>query len=280
MADYPTLYDTSATPQVLVGDDSLGLGIDDARQGFRKYNNHTHLVAVANNFLAYDVAIGDEVFIYDSEGRNYFDQIDAPVIDYISSSQIRVNIPCLVDVLNTTMYIKAPLEDEDNSIVIPGIDLTAGSKLISFNQERPRDGFLSTRQLELLHKKSEHFNFTFNSGSNYNTIPLYLWVQDKAFLQHISLYMPQGTATFYLRLTKSLTELQVESDYFTVTGGELQRVTYMEDLVPPSAETYTGFLTSPLVEGDLLELVVESITYPEGISQVMLVGTIDFLRIL
>jgi hypothetical protein len=223
------------------------------------------------------LAIGDEVYIYDEDGLNIFDTVDPPVIEYISHSTLRINVTAPESIENQLLYIKAPLEDVDNAIIITGVDLATGSNLITFNAETPRGGFLTTEQYNLLASNQVHHTFPVTGAA---TLPLVIAVRQPHWLTALSLYVSQGSITGYLKVTRDATETSVNSSSITVTAGTVSNTRFTEDSIAAGTVPFVGLLTSPLAIDDLVEFVVTGTTFPEGVTQVMLVGTLDLLRVL
>lgn len=280
MSNYPTIYTSSASPQVILGDNLTGVGSDDARQGFRKYNNHVHLPFSSTDFFTYNVAIADEVFIYDDDGLDIFETVDPPVIEYITHNSLRINLTSPVTVENKVLYVKSPLEDISNAILITGVDMAEGSNLITFNADTPRGGFLTSEQYKLLASKQINHSFNLIDGSLPAALPFVITVENLSWLAGLSLYITQGSATGYLRITRDATGAILNSDPITVTAGSITNTRFTEDEVDPGVVPFAGLLTSPLAPGDLIEFVLSSVTFPDGVTQVMLVGTLDLLRVL
>jgi hypothetical protein len=279
--NYPTLYTSSASPQVILGDDITGQGADDARQGFRKYNSHVHLPFSPADFLAYNIALGDEVYIYDEDGESVFDLVDAPVIEYLSHTELRINVTPDQDIENKVLYIKAPLEDIDNAVIIPGVDLLLGSDLIKFSPETPRTGFLTPQQYSVLASHQITQNFTLVSGQLPASLPFVISSATAGWLKSINLYLSAGTGSFYPRVTSSITlPSVVEGDVIEAMGGAVVNTPITFEDTDPLVEEYPGLLTTPMHPTDLIELVIDDLEFPEGVTQVLLVGTLDILRVI
>ena len=278
--NYPTLYTSSASPQVILGDNITGQGADDARQGFLKYNNHVHLPFSSTDFFTYNLALGDEVFIYDEDGISVFDEIDAPVIEYLSHTQLRLNTTSSVDLENKLLYVKAPLEDIDNAIVITGVDLVEGSDLVTFNSETPRSGFLTSQQYKLLASNQVNHSFTLVDGSVLASYPLLISVDNASWLKSVSFYLSGGSADFTVKITRAATEDVIESDVISVTGGAVLTEVFTEEVTDELVEVFAGLLTSPLLPNDLVEITVTDMVFPVDVTRVMLVCTLDMLRVL
>lgn len=276
--NYPISYVTSASPQVILGDDITGLGADDARQGFRKYNNHTHLSSTSVDFYTYDIAIGDEVYIYDDNGNSVFDTVDVPVIEYISHNEVRINVTAIATIENQLLYVKAPLEDIENAIIITGVDLTEASDIITFNPEVPRGGFLTTEQHTLLASKQVTHSFNLIDGAVLAALPFILSVENTSWLKSISYYLTAGSASVSLRVTRQATGTVITSDPVAVPTTTVTTQTFTEETVDPQVEVFAGLLDNPLVTGDLVEVVLNSVDF-NGASQVMLLATLNMLRV-
>lgn len=280
MSNYPTIYTSSASPQVVLGDTITGLGSDDARQGFRKYNNHIHLPFSSTDFFTYNIAIADEVFLYDDNGINIFNGVDPPVIEFISHNALRINTTSSLTIKNKLLYVKAPLEDIDSAILISGIDLEENSNLITFNADTPRSGFLTPEQYKILANKQVNHSFNLIKNNNFTSVPLIISVDNSYWLKSLSLFLNQGSVKGYLKVTRDATGLILNSDYINVTANNVNNTRFTEDNIDSNIVPFSGLITSPLQQNDIVEFVFSDITFPDQVSQLILTCTLNLLHVL
>ena len=144
-------------PQVILGNRVTGIGADDTRESFNKYNNHSHWTTTPPDFRHYPIEIGQEVRLYDCDGNNVFGDVVPGIVEYISGDTIRVSVPAegpTVDggtVENGVLFLGAAQD-----IQIPGVDSTDGSALVVFTTIDDLDypaglpGFVNPQQAEIL----------------------------------------------------------------------------------------------------------------------------------
>lgn len=118
---------TGVRPMVVTGNRLTGQGADSTLQGFNKYNNHDHWQANPADFRFYDIAIGDEVYLYDADGNNVIGDALPATVDYISGEELRVTVSSSADITNGILLLKY-----DKTVYIQGVNADLGSNIIYF----------------------------------------------------------------------------------------------------------------------------------------------------
>lgn len=149
---------------------------DDVFQWLNKFNNHEHIRTVIPDFTYYDLAIGDEVYIYNTEGEEILYNASPALIEYISALEIRISHSASTTLENTVLYYKAPKADVDSRLLF-GVNTTEDSQIITFgvsiqNEEFQQKegygfpGFISQKQLRELAKATHTQQFYIDPSKN------------------------------------------------------------------------------------------------------------------
>lgn len=265
------------SPTVILGDPTTGAGSDDTTQGFRKYNQHTHLNSAPSDFTTYNIAVGDTVYIYDSNDQLVFNTLVAPAITYLSRTELQLSTTATVTLTATTLYIKAPKEDSDNAVVIQGVDVTQASNLITFNSNQPRAGFLSSESLTSL---SNYQLSQTNQVTASGIFPVLATLPAKSWATELNVYLTLGSGVVQFN-TVIGSGTAALGDAMTVAEGALYSQSLVNDVVDLNAVTYPSNLSgAPLPTNTLITAEVQAIYLPSGISSTTLLTSVNLTKVI
>lgn len=266
-------------PIVILGDQQTSSGADDVTQGFRKYNLHEHAPVRLPNFLVYDVAIGDPVYLYDVNDRVIFDSVSPPVITYLSETLLQISVTANTTLSSVKLFIKAPKEEPQDAIVIEGVDIVKGTDLISFSAGFLEKGFITQAQLQALSRQQLNYFFsiptTFSGQSYYMMLP----TAHKVWVKALNLITQEGTGTFQLISVINNVESNLGEPLMVEATNEVFRREFTSETVDSEAAEYpANQLSQALSVGSAVKLKVVSTA---SILETMLVTvTLDIERVL
>jgi hypothetical protein len=200
------------------------------------------------DFLAYDVALGDEVYLYDVNDRLVVDEITAPTISYLSSSELRISTTFNQSLSNTVLYVKAPKEEPQNAVLITGVDIEQGSNLIRFNPASA-NGFASTAQIISLSTDQHNHVFAIPSGVVNYEYPVVFPSANKSWVKSLSISLHHGTGTFHLIAKRGSTE-QILANIGINDPGIVYKTDLTEDEIADSSLVYPSGLMTKALDAD------------------------------
>ncbi len=245
----------SVFPIVILGDESTGSGSDDTTQGFRKYNDHYHSDARVTDFLAYDVAMEDDVYLYNTDDQLVYDTITPPKITYLSATQLRLSSTVNQTLTDTILYVKAPKEEPETAVVIRGVTIEEGSNIIEFTSNLS-SGFIADTQLQALSADQLNHTFTIPSGVSNYTYPLVFPSANKTWVRSMSIASHHGKGTYQL-ISKRENQERLLVDIDIQNPGVIYNVDLTDAAISNSVFNYPdNLLPSPLDEYSYLNFKV------------------------
>jgi hypothetical protein len=130
---------SSAYPQIKTGG-VTGLQADDPVLAYGKYNVHGHDRVTPADFRCYDISLGDSVYLYNLQAEEILATTTPATVTYLSAGTLRVSLSATETITNGTIYLRGPQTDA-TVYCIHGIDVLAGSNLITFYNPLPTQDF-------------------------------------------------------------------------------------------------------------------------------------------
>jgi hypothetical protein len=245
----------AVSPIVILGDQFTGSGSDDTTQGFRKYNTHVHSEARVTDFLAYDVAMADPVYLYNVDDQLVYNTITPPEITYLSATQLRLSTTVNQTLTDTVLYVKAPKEEPETAVVIRGVTIEAGSNIIEFTGDLS-SGFIADSQLQALSADQLNHTFTIPSGVANYTYPLVFPSANKTWVRSLAIASHHGKGIYQL-IAKRENQERLLVDIDIQNPGVIHNVDLTDASVDGSVFSYpNNLLPSPLDEYSYLNFKV------------------------
>jgi uncharacterized protein YcfL len=194
------------TPQASVSLDIYDRISDDTSSAFLKYNVHQHNSVVLPSFTAYDIEIGDSIYLYNNQGIDVF-PLDQPAeVVNITEQQILLSQPNQLEAVdNAVLYYRAPLGDL-NSKSMAGVSIdylsdrlyfSSTASYYDFNQQARvgRSGFIDQLQAAAFQNDIISSNLTIAESGPKVLLP---FVGQQAWLIGVSIYTYDfvGTVAF------------------------------------------------------------------------------------
>jgi hypothetical protein len=262
------------TPQANVSLSLYETVADDTASAFLKYNVHQHNPAVLPSFLAYDIRVGDPVYMYNLQGVELFPQVEPAVVTYITRDTLVISQSATEDAVNSILYYGAPRGDA-RAREVQGVNISAFSQSLSFyatvdfyNYTQAatlgRSGVITPKQgLSLLHHTVP---LSLNLHAGVTTYVLVPYVGIKGWLSSISAYSYDYTGSaqflryFYedpLQDVEDANTWQVISPQLDLAAGLRSRVACMEETLAVFPEVYPlDRAATPCYPNDMLALQI------------------------